>query len=107
VSNTAAFGDKFIVPNQMNDVTLEQVELLFGKYFASKLFLLNKGVWHKPLRSKYGSHLVYITDKNVSKSYGFDEVQDRIYIDYMEEELLRRKKESYKKTSSQYILEVK
>jgi hypothetical protein len=106
VSDAAAFGDKFIEPNQMNAVSVEQIQVLFGKYFASKLFLLNKGMWHKPLHSKYGSHLVYITDKNVSNAYGFDEVQDRVYMDYMAEVLQKKEKESYEKISSQYKLQV-
>lgn len=107
VADTAAFGEKFIAPSQIDNLTLEQVQSLFGKYFASRLFLLKKAVWHKPLHSKYGSHLVYITDKNIGKAYGFDEVQDRVYMDYMAEELQKREKEAYKKTSSQYTLEVK
>lgn len=105
--NAIAFTDKCSVPNVMSTNGSKEVEPLFGKYFTSKLFRLKEGIWQGPIYSKLGSHLVYISDKNVSGAYGFDEVQDRVYEDYMAQERQRVEDEAYKKISSQYLLKLK
>jgi hypothetical protein len=103
----SSFGEVSPVPNQIKNIGFSELEEMYGKYFASKVFNLKSGVWHKPILSKYGAHVVYVKDKNVSDAYIFDEVQERVYADYLEEERKKREDEAYKKISSQYSLEVK
>lgn len=103
----SSFGEESASSNQIKDVTFGEVEELYGKYFASKVFSLKRGMWHKAIQSKYGVHLVYVTDKNVGEPYSFDEIQERVYADYMQEERQKKEDEAYRKISSQYSLEVK
>ena len=76
-------GDSFDGENIYENISYAEVQKKFGKYFASKLFKLKKGVWHKEIHSKYGIHLVYISSKQSSNAYKFDEVEDRVYSDYL------------------------
>lgn len=103
----SSFGETPAMPSHIKDITLSEAQEMFGNYFALKLFNLKQGKWHKPIQSKHGTHLVYVTDKNVSEAYVFDEIQERVYEDYLEEERAKKENEAYKKISSQYSLEVK
>ncbi|MDF1879655.1 peptidyl-prolyl cis-trans isomerase [Sulfurimonas sp. SAG-AH-194-C20] len=76
-------GDSFVGTKSYDGITYEETYKKFGKYFASKLFRLKKGLWHKALHSKYGVHLIYIKEKITENPYEFDEVEDRVYEDYL------------------------
>ncbi len=102
----AYFGDMSKVRNIMKDATYEEVVSVYGKYFASKLFNLKKGLWHKALHSKYGIHLIYVSKKDVSDAYSFDEIQGRVYLDYLADKLQEKEKKAYDDFTSQYILNV-
>ncbi|RLA70264.1 MAG: hypothetical protein DRG30_09400 [Epsilonproteobacteria bacterium] len=98
----AYFGNVFKPSNHILNINYKKVEETYGKYFAYKLFNLKKGLWHEGVHSKYGLHLVYVTSKNVSEAYDFDEVQDRVYEDYKSERLRERFETSYDNFKSKY-----
>ena len=103
-SEAKFFGEKSPIADSVKNYTFERVKQDYGTYFANKLFKLKKGMWYKAIHSKNGVRLVYITDKNVSKAYSFDDVQGRVYSDYLQE---RRKKvhdKAYKNIVSKYEL---
>ncbi|MBU1659549.1 peptidyl-prolyl cis-trans isomerase [bacterium] len=104
--NAKKFGDSFSASNSINNLDFESVAKIFGKYFASKVFQLKQGRWHGPLYSQSGLHLVYITDKNTSNPYEFDEVQERVYLDYINTDKKNKFENAYKKIAAQYNLRV-
>lgn len=106
-SQASSFGEASPISYQINNIAFNELEEMGGKYFASKLFSLKKGVWHKPVLSKFGAHVLYVREKKVGEAYSFDEVQERVYTDYLEEEQKNRAEKSYKKIRSQYTFEVK
>jgi len=105
-SYASYFGDKDSRLNHNPDVTYQDVKNLFGKYFANKLFVLQEGKWSKPIHSKYGSHIVYIVDKVVSTPYPFDDVQDRVYQDFLDQNRSNIIKKSYKDILKSYTLDI-
>jgi len=98
------FGNMFKPSNNIVNANYKEVQELYGKYFTRKLFNLKKDIWHKGIHSKYGLHLVYVTDKKVSDAEEFDEVQDRVYLDYMSEQLRDKFNSSYENLKSQYSI---
>ncbi len=56
---------------------------LFGSGFADPVFMLEPGIWHGPVLSGYGTHLVYVHDHSVAPSPDFEEVADRVTEDWM------------------------
>ena len=76
----------------------------FGNYFALKVFQLTKNKWHMDIPSKRGHHFIYIYDLNVSKPYMFDEVEDRVYQDYLDNRKEQMFNDAYKRFSTQYLL---
>jgi len=105
-NHAASFSEDCSEKNDIKNLTYNEVKAIFGHYFASKIFKLKKGLWHNRIRSKNGVHLVYITKKVIGDAYIFDEVQDRVYLDYLNEYRRNKENEAYKRISSQYSLKV-
>jgi len=103
----AYFGDKFEASNFVDAITPFELEQRYGKYFRNKVLALKKGLWHKAIHSKYGVHLVYVRSKTTTDPYSFDEIQERVYLDYKQEELHNRVKKAYSEFRSQYLIEGK
>ena len=104
--DSASFGDQCRLSNFVKDISFEEAKIIYGNYFATKLFKLKRRVWHKAISSKFGKHYVYVTDKKVQEPYSFDEVEDRVFEDYKENQRRVQKEQSYKKIATQYSLEV-
>ena len=100
--DASSFSDTFSRGNSEKDINFNDLKESYGNYFAKKVVQLKSNTWSQPLHSKDGIHLVYIRDKIVSFPYSFDEVQDRVYSDYIEELKNESIKLSYKKLTSQY-----
>ncbi len=100
------YGENSIEQNHINKACYEDILKMFGNYFAFKLFNLKKGSWYGPIRSKYGLHLVYVSDKIVKEPYSFDEVQERVYEDYLTQRTQERYLEAFKKIKRQYSMQI-
>ena len=85
------FGNASSISNYLDDVTQDEIQKSFGKYFAKQLFSLKSGVWHKAIHSKHGVHLVYVRDKVTGEPYPFDDVLQRVYQDFLQEKQLKDK----------------
>jgi len=108
--SASTYGDNFTADNKLQNnhiesMTQRQISELFGKYFAQQLWRLSRHKWHGAIRSKYGYHILYITDKLSTKLHLFDEVEDRVYSDYMAEQRAAALQSAYEKLSTQYQLE--
>ncbi|NPA59851.1 MAG: peptidyl-prolyl cis-trans isomerase [Epsilonproteobacteria bacterium] len=106
IQRVDGFGDSFQKSTQVENINFEDAKDLFGNYFAYKLFKLKSGVWNNAIRSKFGNHIIYVKDKNVTTPYTFDEVQGRVYEDFMQEFKDNIEKKAYKRVLSSYELKV-
>ena len=97
------FGDKYKNKKLQNISKNEMIEV-FGKYFTLQVSNLQKNRWSMPILSKYGQHYVYINDYKVSKPYLFEEVQERVYNDYIFQKSTQNTKEVFEKIKSKYRL---
>jgi len=96
-------GDTFNGSNHYENISYEELEHKFGKYFANKLFKLRKGLWFT-IHSKYGVHLVYVSKKTNTAPYKFDEVEDRVYKDYLKQKRDETVSQAYKNILKNYNL---
>ena len=103
--NAQYFGDKSLLGNHTKNITFEKVRELYGPYFARKLFTSKEGLWHKAIHSKKGVYIIYITEKNVTKPESFDDVQDRVYNDFLDDRMRTIKKKAFDKIAASYILQ--
>ncbi|MEA3523636.1 MAG: peptidylprolyl isomerase [Campylobacterota bacterium] len=102
--NAHFYGDVFEGKQHILNLDRSTCKEKFGNYFTLQLFKQMPLKWHGPIRSKMGIHFVYIDKKETSEPYSFDEVQSRVYTDYLDERKIKSYQEAYKKISTQYEL---
>jgi len=103
--NAQFFGEKSINNNQMKNITKDKAIKLYGRYFATKLFVAKQGIWHKAIRAKDGFYFIFITNKNVTKAENFDALQGRVYNEFLAERLRDIKKTAFDNIAIAYVLE--
>lgn len=76
-------GDKFLLPNYYAQVTSREIARQFGSGFADPVFELEPHVWHGPVLSGYGTHLVFIHDFFSAPDPVFEDVSGRVATDWL------------------------
>lgn len=61
--DAANLGDPFLLQSYYPQTAKSELAKLFGTGFADPVFELEKGVWHGPVLSGYGTHLVYVHER--------------------------------------------
>ena len=72
------FGDPFMLQSYYPEKTEQRVSSLFGGGFARSVFELQPGVWHGPVLSGYGTHLVYVEALDEFPDPELSDVKDRV-----------------------------
>ena len=78
----------------------------YGDVFTSKLDSLPLNTWSGPVPSAYGWHLVNIMSKTGSGYYAYEEVKDKVIIDYNFEATERFKDELIGSLLKNYTINV-
>ena len=77
-----AFGDYFMLQNYYPGRSQQDIAKLFGSEFASSVMNLELDTWHGPVLSGYGTHLVYVTDREEPVESEFEDVRDLVLEDW-------------------------
>ncbi len=76
------YGDAFVLQYRYQEYTPLDVEKTFGeREFSDSLFTFEPGIWHGPVVSSYGLHLVYVHSREESRMPGLDEVRKDVLND--------------------------
>ena len=75
--------------------------------FTSALDTLSTGEWIGPINSALGSHIVYISKRIPAGYFPFNEVEDRVNIDYNYKASIDFKKEFITSLLKNYTLNLK
>jgi hypothetical protein len=104
-TDLAGFGDSLMVAT--NDLPLSPVSdvvRLFGDQFGREVVDLEPGRWQGPVKSGYGLHLVYVTEKEPARLPELAEVRNQVEREW----IFARKKEMqeamYKKLMEKYTI---
>ncbi len=81
-NNPENLGNKLSLPSNYVKVDALKISIDFGKAFSQSLDTLALNKWAGPIKSGYGNHLVYITNKTSAGIYSYEEVADKVLIDY-------------------------
>ncbi len=100
------FSEVSKLPYHVEKMSYKELEKSYGRYFAKKIFVLQKGMWHQALHAKDGARIVFITDEEVGDAYDFDVIEGRVYADYIAQESAQLKEQAYKEIAAQYSLKV-
>jgi hypothetical protein len=98
-------GDPFMLQHDYPRRTPLEVQKLFGSGFAEVLFQLGPG-WHGPVASGYGIHLVHVGERLESRIPEYQEVRDRLVVDYNRMRRDRANQMLYENLVSGYQVEI-
>jgi peptidyl-prolyl cis-trans isomerase C len=96
-------GDSFPGPTSLGALAPDAAERLFGKSeLSEKLFTAPVGQWFGPVRSGYGWHLIYVTQKKPSEVPHLDVIRSRVLADYLEEQRQILNAQTFEKLRAKY-----
>ncbi len=79
------YGDRMMLQNYYPYRTEAEIAKLFGGEFAKSIIELKTNKWHGPILSGYGTHIVYLHDRQESDPPDFDEVRELVLANWIAE----------------------
>jgi hypothetical protein len=98
-------GDRFMLQHDYSLRSPQEVQQLFGARFAEALFELDSG-WHGPMVSGYGIHLVRVGERVEDRIPEYEEVRDRLVVDFNRMRSDRANEALYESLMQQYEVEI-
>ncbi|WP_248448452.1 peptidyl-prolyl cis-trans isomerase [Sinorhizobium meliloti] len=71
-------GDRLLLGNRFEDASELAVSGMFGADFARQVFAVEPGQWRGPVKSGYGFHLVFVTQRTAAAPKPFEAVRDAV-----------------------------
>jgi hypothetical protein len=87
-------GDPFPRSNRLENASPATIARAFGAAFAEEISRLGVGVWHGPIASSYGLHVVRVTAREESMLPTLETARDRARADWVYEERQRLNREA-------------
>ncbi|CAH2403001.1 peptidyl-prolyl cis-trans isomerase [Mesorhizobium ventifaucium] len=75
-------GDRLLFGDGFNDTDELAVSGMFGADFAHEVFSLEPGAWRGPVKSGYGVHLVFVTQRTATAPKPFEAVRDAVLTEW-------------------------
>ncbi len=91
--NKIPTGDSSLLPAINKSTTKQKIIELFGTSFARAITTFQAQQWQGPIQSIHGWHFVKVIEHHPAKMHSLDQVYNRAFIGWIEEE----KEASYKK----------
>jgi hypothetical protein len=77
-AEAAKEGDPFLAGSVLRATTYAGLVKIFGEDFANAVERLEPGRWSGPIRSPYGVHLVWVSEKTEPRVPKLEEVRSRV-----------------------------
>ena len=101
-ATTTDKGDRFMLSNNYSLQTQVEVSKSFGTGFADSVMQLEPGQWHGPVLSGYGTHLVYVSAREIASVPAFDEVRGQVLEDWQTSQQEVVEEQFYEQLKSRY-----
>lgn len=76
-------GDQTLLPPYLESVRETELRSMFGEEFAAGVWTLEPILWHGPVESAFGLHLVYIEERTDGRYPELDEVNNRVTREWL------------------------
>lgn len=80
--NPLELGDNISLPNSYTNESAFKIARDYGRVFTNALDSLETQLWVGPIKSGFGIHLVYISEKKDAGHYEFNEIAEKVSTDY-------------------------
>lgn len=91
-----------LLPVTINSETEKSVTNTFGADFLAQISSLKTGEWAGPVVSGFGTHLVYVSLDQATRSLDFDTARAKVEIDYRQSRRAAAAENYYKNLRAQY-----
>jgi len=102
----AAVGDTFLLDHEYTRISASHAATFFGESFAARLALLETGMWHGPIASGYGVHLVRLIERIDGRVPPLEEVRDAVRRDWANARRLETTEKFYESLRRRYSVVV-
>ena len=99
-------GDDYMTANYFVANTPMQIRKNFGSGFAQSLMELKAGVWHGPVLSGFGTHLVFVNEIVSPPVPPLEEIKARVLEDWISDKREELNDEFYKALKAEYTIVV-
>ena len=98
----AELGEPSLLPKRVIAATNAIVERGFGTQFATELTDTGIGEWAGPIHSTYGAHLVLVEQRTEARPGNFDDIRDRLSMDFIRARRLESEELRYARMLQRY-----
>jgi len=85
VASGRAAADSFMLQAYHPERAEAELARDFGREFARSVFELEPGIWHGPVLSGYGTHLVYVSHRIKTQPQAFTNVKATVLENWQDE----------------------
>lgn len=100
--NPDTVGDATLLEPEIPLSPLWDIRKQFGDEFGKRLLELQTGEWTGPIRSGFGRHLIFISERSGTRLSDLDEVREVVHRDWMVEKQRELKDAAYAKIRERY-----
>jgi len=100
--DTAALGDPLMLPREVERTTRADVARVFGEEFADAVLKVEPGRWTGPLRSGYGLHFVFVTERQEARTPALAEVRPLVEREFLSARRTRELSQMYERLLERY-----
>ena len=105
-ADISQLGDRLMIEQVYTATSQRDIARIFGKEFSWDILKLETGSWQEPIRSGFGLHLIYISERIDGRPPKLSEVRDAVARDWSS---MKRKKDNeaiYEKWRERYTVTV-
>ena len=95
-------GDAFLLRSHYADRTAAEIRRDFGPRFAEAVWDQKTGVWQGPVISGFGLHAVYVHERIPSRNPDFDELKERLRVDWIADQQREATRKTYEQVRKRY-----
>ena len=100
------FGDPLPLPFELDDTREGDISRLFGSQFTDELQGVETGRWAGPVRSGFGFHLVFITERVDGRVPELAEVRDAVQREWFAQRRREAVDGLYERLAENYTIEI-
>lgn len=100
--NINQIGDRYLFKSSYPLQQHSRLQAIFGKNFIETLEQLTPGSWHGPVYSSFGSHLVYIEQKQPGKLPVLAQIKTKVIKEWQNSQRQQSVKQYYRELLSRY-----
>lgn len=101
-SEATALGDPFLLGEQFQDVSQNEIAGIFGDDFAKRIFVMDQGRWLGPISSSFGQHFVYISERTPGGLSPLDAVRPAVLREWSNARRLEAEQKLYSSLRARY-----